>query len=466
MTLLKGVMLPHPPIILPEVGRGEEEKIRKSIDAYDEACREIAALKPDTIVISSPHSIMYSDYFHISPGPGARGDFSDFRAPSVSFEEEYDEELVDLICAKSVACGLRAGTLGERDPALDHGTMIPLYFIEKYYTDFKIIRVGLSGLPLADHYRLGKIIRESCDQLGRRFVFVASGDLSHKMKEEGPYGFDPNCSVYDEKIMDVMGRGAFGELLDFDPVLLDKAAECGHRSFTIMAGAFDKTAVKAEALSHQATFGVGYGVAVFTPEGEDDSRDFLKEHIVKELGEAALAREKEDPYTSLARKAVECYVKTGDKLVISRDEAAALPDEMLRKQAGVFVSLHEDGEVRGCIGTFLPTKENIALEIISNGVSACSRDPRFERVEPDELDKLIYSVDVLSEPEPIDSALDLDPKKYGVIVTKGSRKGLLLPDLEGVDTAEEQVGIACRKAGISPNEGGISLERFTVVRHS
>ena len=131
----------------------------------------------------------------------------------------------------------------------------------------------------------------------------------------------------------------------------------------------------------------------------------------------------------------------------------------------MFVSLHEDGELRGCIGTISPVTGSVADEIVRNGVAAASEDPRFPPVRPDELDALAYSVDVLFPPEPVDSPAELDPVRYGVIVAKGYRRGLLLPNLEGVDTVEQQLSIAKRKAGIDPADDDVRLERFEVVRH-
>ena len=154
MSVVSAYMVPHPPMILPEIGRGEEEEIRETIDAYEIVADEIAEIKPETIIISSPHSVMYSDYFHISPGKTASGSFSMFGAPEVRFEQGYDTELVKEIENLAFKNGIPAGTLGERDKALDHGTMIPIYFIRKKYTDFKVIRAGISGLPLTDHYAL------------------------------------------------------------------------------------------------------------------------------------------------------------------------------------------------------------------------------------------------------------------------------------------------------------------------
>ena len=138
---------------------------------------------------------------------------------------------------------------------------------------------------------------------------------------------------------------------------------------------------------------------------------------------------------------------------------------MYSRRAGVFVSLKEEGRLRGCIGTIAPVRGSIAEEIIENGISAAAKDPRFHAVEPEELDRLEYSVDVLGETEKIDSPEKLDVKRYGVVVSRGYRRGLLLPDLEGVDTVEEQIGIARRKAGIPEDAEDIRLERFEVVRH-
>ncbi len=265
MSVLAAFMVPHPPLIVPDIGRGSEKRVQKTIDSYEKVAKEIAALEPDTIVISSPHSVMYYDYFHISPGEGAYGDFARFGAPQVSFTEEYDSELVKEIEKICVNENFPAGTKAERDPELDHGTMVPLYFIRKAYKGGKIVRIGLSGLPYESHYRLGEIVKTAADNLDRRIVFVASGDLSHKLQEYGPYGFAKEGPEYDKRIMDVCSRADFAELFNFDEDFCDKAAECGHRSFLIMAGVLDGMSVKPTAYSHEDVTGVGYGICSFYP---------------------------------------------------------------------------------------------------------------------------------------------------------------------------------------------------------
>ena len=460
MPILAAFMVPHPPMIVPAVGRGSEAQVTETTRAYEQVAAEVAALKPDTILITSPHSVMYADYFHISPGSGAKGSFRQFHAPLVRFSEQYDTELVGRICALADAAGFPAGTLGERDSALDHGTMVPLWFIRKEYTGGKIVRIGLSGLPLTDHYRFGQMIAQAAEDLGRRTVLIASGDLSHKLQDYGPYGFAKEGPEYDRRIMDVCGRAAFGELFDFSEDFCNRAAECGHRSFVIMAGAFDGLRVKAEALSHQDVTGVGYGICTFYPGEPDESRHFLKDYEEKMARACAEKAEKSDAYVKLARASVESWVRDRKQISVPKD----LPAEMLTKRAGTFVSLHENGRLRGCIGTIASTQNNIAEEIVQNAISACSRDPRFSPVRADELASLEISVDVLGEMENIASPAQLDVKRYGVVVSHGYKRGLLLPNLDGVDTVEEQIRIARQKGGIREDEP-YSLQRFEVVRH-
>jgi AmmeMemoRadiSam system protein A len=164
------------------------------------------------------------------------------------------------------------------------------------------------------------------------------------------------------------------------------------------------------------------------------------------------------PLVRLAKETVESYVRNG-----TTPKPEELTPEMMER-AGVFVSLKKRGMLRGCIGTYEPAKANVAEEIIANAISSSTRDPRFPPVTPAELDQLEYSVDVLTKPEPVESTADLDPKRYGVIVESGWRKGLLLPDLEGVDSVEHQIEICRAKAGIGPHEP-VKLYRFEVKRY-
>ena len=478
MAIVGAFAVPHPPIMLPEVGRGEETKISTTTASYEAVADEIARLKPDTIVISSPHSIMYADYFHISPGKKATGNMARFNAPQVKISADYDTELVGEICYIADSYGsddaknsdiqaFPAGIEGERDASLDHGTLIPLYYITKKYSDFKLVRIGLSGLPLPMHYEMGQIIQKAVDRLGRRVVYVASGDLSHKMKEDGPYGFAKEGPEYDERIMADLKSAEFGNLLSYDEVFLERCAECGHRSFVMMAGALDGLKVKGQQLSHEATFGVGYGICRFEVGDADNSRHFLENYREQRIAQLSEKRRREDPYVRLARFSLETYITTGKRITqkdIQGKEWDDLPKEIFSEKAGAFVSIHKDGALRGCIGTILPTCSCVANEIMQNAISAGTTDPRFSAITEKELEFLEMSVDVLDEPEPVNGPEELDVKRYGVIVTSGRKRGLLLPNLEGVDSIEQQIDIACQKAGIHDGED-YTLERFEVIRH-
>lgn len=459
--IIGAVMVPHPPIAVHEIGKGEEQKIQATLDSFDTVAAYIAEQKPDTIVLTTPHAVMYRDWFNISGGAEAYGDFARYRAKNVSFHVNYDEAFVKRLEDLCRNENIPAGTQYDRDPELDQGTMVPLYFINQRYKDYKLVRIGLSGVPLSVHYRFGTLIQKAAMESDRRILLVASGDLSHCEKEDGPYGFKPEGPEYDARLMQDMSSASFGNLMRYSDSFLDRAQECGHRSFTIMAGALDGLAVKPRTLSHEATFGVGYGFVIYDIEGTDDSRHFLdtyeaeiKEECRKKTGAA-------DAYVKLAVQTIHEWVLHHRRPDLPQD----LPEEMMKERAGVFVSIHKLGSLRGCIGTIGPVRSSIAKEIIENGISACSRDPRFDPVTEEELPYLEVSVDVLSEPEPAAGPEDLDVKRYGVIVSsEDGRRGLLLPNLEGVDTVEEQINIARSKGGIGEYED-YSLERFEVVRH-
>ena len=194
MPMLGAILTPHPPVLLPEVGGGREREIAATGTAMETAAREVARWNPDVLIVASPHTILYGDYFHISPGNGASGSMAAFGAPQVEIRVNYDAPLREEIIPRAEAAGLRAGTLGQRDPGLDHDALSQS-FLRKAGVRCPIVRMGLSGFSALDHYRLGQCVAGAVEALGRRAVFVASGDLSHKLKPDGPYGFAPEGPV-------------------------------------------------------------------------------------------------------------------------------------------------------------------------------------------------------------------------------------------------------------------------------
>jgi len=441
--IVNSYIMPHPPLAIPGVAMGRYEEARNTVEAMKKAAGDIAADNPTTIIISSPHAPAFRDYVYVSDAAELYGDFSNFGDSNTQLSFKNNTELAELIGEKARLAGINAGGLSEGmkqqygiPDSLDHGALVPLYFISQELKGFRLVHLSTPFMPFPELYELGKCIAEAVAELDEDVVYVASGDLSHRLIPDAPAGYSPAGKKYDEFLVDKIGAGDVEGLLSLDAELMEAAGECGTRSIIMMLGAMDGKKLKNTVYSYEGPYGVGYLVAKIDP--PDD----------------------ESIHVKLARESLETYVKEGKMM----DIPDWVREEMLKTKAGVFVSLKIKGQLRGCIGTISPTKENIAEEIISNAISSGTMDPRFEAVIEEELHMLRYSVDVLSEPERIMSLEELDVKRYGVIVTKGYRRGLLLPNLEGVDTPVDQVKIALRKAGIGDSEE-FELERFEVIRY-
>jgi AmmeMemoRadiSam system protein A len=257
-------------------------------------------------------------------------------------------------------------------------------------------------------------------------------------------------------VVSMLARSDFAGIAGIDPDLREEAGECGWRSLLVLGGFLENAAFTGRVLSYEAPWGVGYLTAAFAPESELEG---LPAHTPQAGSKGGMSGADVSEPVRLARATIEAFVRTG-----ATSDVEPLSDPALPARAGAFVSLHTPAGLRGCIGTIGPTQPSLAAEIVHNAISASSQDPRFPPMRPDELADLEITVDVLEEPEPVSSLADLDPKVYGVITTCGWRRGLLLPDLEGVDTCEEQVAIALSKGGIRQGEP-VSLERFRVVRY-
>lgn len=463
-NILKYYLMPHPPLIIPTVGKGEEKTIQNTIDACNKIGEEISNLKPETVVIITPHGTMFSDAIAISNEEYIKGDFSQFRDFDTHIEgtidKEFNEELINICERENIsAAGVDSNLLSRfnRDYELDHGAMIPMYFINKYYKDYKIVHITYAALSDIELYKFGMAIRETAKNLNKKIVFIASGDLSHRLTEDGPYEYSPEGAKFDKTLLDNLQKGNVLDVFNMDKYVVECAGECGLRSVFIMLGAMDKEKVKGELLSYEGPFGVGYGVMSFDNELKNDSTlesliNMKKENLNKKVLSS-------NPYVKLARESLNHYYSSGHLM----QKTSNLPKELSEEKGGVFVSLKKFNNLRGCIGTFLPTTDSIAEEIITNAVQAAIYDPRFPRVTEDELSDIEISVDVLDRPHKTTKE-DLDPKEYGIIVSQGQKRGLLLPDLEGVDSVDEQIQIACDKAGINPN-GDYEIERFKVTRY-
>ncbi len=460
MSIVGAFIVPHPPVIIPEVGRGKEEQLQKTDAAYREVADRIAELQPDTIVLLSSHAASFVNYFCITPDERVKGSFKQFGAENVTVEAVCDTLFVQALSRAAAQVHFPAGFSTKKEAELDFGTMIPLYFINQVYTDYKLVRMGQSALSAPEHYQLGKLIAQTADQLDRRVVVVASGDLSHRLSESSPYGFSRTGAKFDKEVTDVMKRGDFLRWLTIPPQVCREVGECGLHAYQVLAGTLDSRAVTPRLLSYEAPFGVGYSVASFEVGDEDATRRFDAAYEQRELVRIQVIRKNEDRYASLARVALEGYVKTGQGIRI----ASGLPIDMSERRAGAFVTVYKYGRMRGCAGSVRPVTESVADEIIRSAILACKSDPRFPAVTVDELPDLVYTVDILSDVEPVERADEVDLKNFGILITSGKKNSLLMPDPNNEKSAKEQVAAALEKAGIGKYEP-YTLERFTMVRH-
>lgn len=273
MAVLAGYAVPHPPLIVPGVGKGEEQGIARTIAAYREVARRVAAHRPDTIILSSPHAPAYYDAFAICGREELPASMRRFRDYKDDFTAPVDTALVHEAVARAEAAGLPLMERAWREADMDHAAFVPLYFVNRRYTGYKLVEVGLSGLSAEDHRKLGQMLAQAAGALGRRCVYIASGDLSHKLKDDGPYGFAPEGPVLDRAICDAFAANDLEALFAISPELSKRGADCGLDSFRMMAGALDSTRHSGELLSYEGPFGVGYGVAAFEVQGASDAQE-------------------------------------------------------------------------------------------------------------------------------------------------------------------------------------------------
>jgi len=454
MLTVFGGTCPHPPIMIPEIGREEANTVKKSQQAMLNLAREIKESQAETLVMISPHAPVFRDGIALNFAPRLVGNLSGFRAPQLSFDLVNDLPMAQEIKKQAGDLNIEVVPLEKTEhrygfnPELDHGLMVPLYFLQKGGIELPLVAISMGLFPFPQLYAFGVAIQKAALNLKKKVAVLASGDLSHRLLPDAPAGYEPRGQEFDQKMVRLISEADVKGIINLDRELIERAGECGLRPIIMMLGAFDGFDLKPAVLSYEGPFGVGYMVATIKPEKQNPERQFLAEQ-----------QESTSFLVQVARQTLENYYQGKLKSYAPED----IPPEFTRK-AGVFVSLKKHGNLRGCIGTIIPQSKNIVEEVANNAISSATRDPRFYPVGIEELADLEISVDVLTEPEPVENLEELDPKRYGVIVRSGGRSGLLLPDLEGIDTPAQQVDIARQKAGIGPGES-VKLERFEVIRY-
>lgn len=456
-------LMPHPPVVVPEVGGRQQRRVQASAAAMHDLAGRLAKAGPTSLILISPHGPVSQGGFTAQSAPVLEGDLGEFGAPDVRLRLRSDLELLAAVEQQAKADGIplvltRLPGRGPEVESLHYAVLVPLHFLRQGGFDGDVLVLTTGWSDLAACYRCGQSLAAAAAALGRQVGVIASGDLSHRLEPGAPAGYDPRGREFDELVMGALGQGHYDRLLEIDEDLAEGAGECGLRPIVTMLGAVStNTALRPEVLSYEGPFGVGYGVVAFGP--APTAGDEAATAAPAVTGEPPIAMGPH-PLVALARATIESYVRDGR---VPKPPSGP-PPSGLPATAGAFVSLHHHGRLRGCIGTVEPNRGSLAEEVIANAIAAATDDPRFEPVGPEELADLEVSVDVLGPAESVQGLGELDPRRYGVIVRKGQRRGLLLPDLEGVESAAEQVDIAARKAGLRPDDPGLRLLRFEVTR--
>src|SRR5262249_41925298 len=345
---------PHPPIMVPEVGRESIRDVVDSIDAMAELASRVIDSGAETVALISPHAPLEADSFVAYHGPEVVGDFSRFNAPDTYFTAEVDRELLDAIRDTAAVGQFDVSMLADQE--LDHGIAVPLYFLFRNGWAGKVVTLGYSYLSNEDHVRFGSCIKQAVDQLGRRVAFIASGDLSHRLKPSAPAGYNPDAHIFDEQVVAALRANAPQQITGIDYNLRRLAGECGYRSMLVAIGASSELPLSCEVLSYEAPFGVGY--------------------LVAQLTHQACASDYLDP-PALARKAAEPFRRSVQ--LIDPFEAAT---GFLSPPAPCFFSLKRlVGEWGGCIGTSEPGGATLAKKLVANGIGAAPTDPGSNRWE-------------------------------------------------------------------------------------
>lgn len=454
--------MPHPPIIVPEVGQGREREAGPTLLGMERLCARVKELNaqngdPDLLIVLSPHQPYVPGRLFLNTAPEPAGSLSRFGAPSVAFSLTTHKAALAVFSKELDKAGQRTASGNLTDITPDHASLVPLYFLTPTFTSGKIPPVILaspSGLSLAEAIRLGKILAAFSG--ARRWALLASGDLSHRLTPDAPAGYNPAGKIFDQAVVNAFKAGDIEALSGIPPEVTENAGECGYRSALIL---LSLCASPLEVFSYEGPFGVGYCTALGSGRSDGAAR------IAGQDNPARTCDAKEHPYVQLARKTIAARL-SGAAPPTGQEIAALSPDPgiwALRK--GCFVSIkNKDGSLRGCIGTFLPATSGLAQEIMANAVAAATRDPRFRPMRFGELADAVISVDVLNTPEDASLKTDLDPAKWGVIVSKQGRRGLLLPDLPGITTVEQQLAVVAQKAGITSLDGA-RIQRFSVSRY-
>jgi len=438
------MLMPHAPVLVPAVGAERCAAVKSSCLAMQEVSARLLGNRPESVVLISPHSPRQSRAFGIWEGERLLGSFTDFDAPQLRIDLPSDTALIEAITSEAASHGLLTWRIP--DQALDRGALVPLWFLTEAGWRNPTVVVSLNDPQRGDLTGMGQTIAAAAKKLRRRVGVVASGDLSHRLTINAPCGFHPQARQFDKRLLQLVRKGDYRNLARVDPAQRELAAEDAVDSAWIAAAASEWQNNGHELLSYECPYGVGYGVAIlFTAgsgiPGKCNPRKQSTAHSMPALARqsvtAALQGRLESPKSAWGG--------------------------YFRKARPVFVTLRSlDGSLRGCAGTLSPVCGNLAEEIWRSARLAAFQDTRFPPVDKTELANLRFEVSVLHPLEPVLSSAELDPARYGVVIsTEDGRRGLLLPGIPEIKDPEEQLNAVRHKGGIGWDEA-VKLQRFEV----
>ena len=259
-NLLMAALLPHPPIVIPEIGKDEVLKVKNTFDSLEKLSKDVVEANPDTIIIVTPHSILNPYYFSVYYDIELNAGFSNFGAPNTQFSFNNDIEFVDKLECNIRDSFKRLNKLPD-NILLDHGSGVPLYFLNKAGYKGKIAVINYTALSSENHILFGSLIAKTLAQTDKKYVFIASGDLCHRLAPNAPAGFNPQGKNFDELICNSIQNGDYDAIINMPSALREEAAECAYNSLMTAFGVLNKKPLNNRILSYEAPFGVGYLVA-------------------------------------------------------------------------------------------------------------------------------------------------------------------------------------------------------------
>lgn len=459
---LKGTaVVPASLVFMAEAGQDHEPGLNKTVRSMKDIALTLAKEKPHTIILVNKHGNVFEDAVSLDYTPRLKGKLT-VSGEETAVEKECDMGLLEEINRRSGREKLPVYLVNDRSveefgirQELSDASLTALYYIHKVYSDFKIVQITAGDISRSELYRIGMIVREAVEANGKSAFMITSADQSDRLSSENE-GIREAALAYDAEMTENLADDQYLPILEMQPSLITKADAAGYDPIVLMLGCFEKIRTQTSVLSYETAAGTGYLCA--------ESRFLLEDHDfiipgVLEQYEEKLRLEKEallkneSELIKMIRAAAALWVTEQRRLdfptYCTLIEDQDLKQQLQNQQAGVFVTVMKNDRIRGCMGSITPFGSNIGEAFIHYTIEALSYDPRFMPVEPDELDSLTYTADILERPEDVEETDELDPSVFGLVVEQGVHRSVLLPGLPDITTAAQQIEQGKEKAGIN-----------------